>query len=292
MSKNKIANYLISLSVFFVIISVSAKVLFLYYGTLPTFNQIRTVRILRFERNTAFISLIIDVENKNIIPFVIKNANLYAYDFKQKIGDVFIDNEVIVSGNTSTMLRLQLSIPKERIESLVLNEADSLNLELQGQCIMKMLGINKKILINEKISIPVRTMMNEYVFRSFQYAIFSEIGTINPNTKPMQLVIPLKFRNESGIDVYIADLKSQVYINQTLAGTGNIESSFQLADKYKNIPSSLVFSLSDWQSLGYSASNFVKDRLNYRIEGKLDLTVWNKPYKIIIDMQGEAKIKE
>lgn len=291
-NKSVISNYLIAFSLIMIIISLSAKALFLFYGTLPTFNKIQSVRILRIEGDLAFISLVIDVENKNIIPFIIKDSNVYAYDSKQKIGDVFIDNDVTVSANTSTILRLQMSIPREKVETLLLNGSDQYALELQGTCRMNMLGLTKKVKIDEKIEVPVVKMMEEYVFRSFQYAIFSEPGDILISANPMQLRIPLKFRNESGFDVYIADLKSNVYLNQTLAGQGNISESFQLPNKVKDYSTRLVFNLNDWQSLGYSSSNFLKERVVYRIEGKLTVSLWNKPYAVNIDLHGEVPVKK
>lgn len=277
--------YIISAILIFV--SLLGKGLAIIYGTLPKFHKVQSVRILRVENNTAYISLIVEIENRSIVPFSITNSDLSLYDSNKKLGLINIQNNVLVHSNSSSIIKFQLALTKDQILQFVQNNTDSLFLEVQGSCDLKMMGINKTVKISQPMTIYVEKMMDEYIFRVFQNAIFNQNANINRLTTPKSLSIPITLRNESGFDVTITNIQSKVFMNKITAGSGNISSAIELPNNMKNYQTTLLFSLNDLESLSYSSTTIERHRIQYSVDCLMEVSLWNRIYPVLVELNGE-----
>ncbi|HOD54394.1 MAG TPA: hypothetical protein PKJ08_07695 [Candidatus Cloacimonadota bacterium] len=270
-------------------LSLMGRVYVIAYGIMPKFSKVQSVRILRIENENAFISLIVEVENRSAVPFSIISSDMSVFDANQHLGKVLINNNVRVPGNSSSIIKFQMSIPLTKIKEIHHKNLDNLYIQLQGACDLKMLGIYKKVMINQELSVLFSKMIEEYVFRIFQNSVYNENANLNPYTSPKTILIPLTFRNESGVDVNILDMTSKVSVNKLQCGSGNISNEFLLENNIRDKSMFMVCQLNGLDAMQISNPINLNGRNEYSIESLLKLSFWEKIYTIRIELNGEIK---
>jgi len=277
------------ISAILVFLSLAGRLYVIAYGVMPKFSKVQSVRILRIENDNAYISLVLEVENHSPVPFSIISSDLSVFDANQHLGRVLIQNNARVSGNSSSIIKFQLGIPLNKINEINQKNQEKLYLQLQGTCDLKMLGINKKVMINQELSLLFSKMIEEYVFRIFQNAVYNENASLNPYTTPKTLLLPLTFRNESGVNVNIISMESKISINQLQCGSGNISNAFLLENNIRSLSQMMLFELTGLDAMQISNPINAKGRNEFSVESKLQLSFWDKIYTIRIELNGEIK---
>jgi len=270
-----------------VLLSLLGKIGVVFFGTLPNFHKVQSTRILRVENNTAYISLIVEIENRSLIPFSIVNSDLSLYDSNKKLGLITIQNNVFVPGNSSSLIKFQLALSQDQLYNFVQNDIDSLFLSVQGSCDLNMMGISKSVQIHQTLSLFIQKMIEEYIFRVFQNSLFNQNAHLNKLTTPKSLSVPVTLRNESGFDVNINSIKSKVFINQINAGQGNITSVIELPNNMKNYQTSIQFSLAELEAISFSSHILDKKRMEFSVDCIMEVSLWNRIYPVLIELNGE-----
>ncbi len=284
MKKWTIRLYIISFVLIFC--SITAHVIAFSNKINPTFSNVQSIRILRIEKEEAFISLVVEVNNHSLLPFSIINTDLYIYDTSKQLGSVIVQNNVFVPGNSSSIAKFQLLMEKEKMVELLKMNQGSMKVQIQGTCILRILGIRKDVTLNEVLELKLDQMMEEYVFRIFQNSVFVSEHQFDQLINPKNSLFTLKFRNDSGFDVSVNSLKSKLSINQIYAGSSNLSNFLILEKDAIDIEESLVFDLSSLNSLQYSNPLQSENKKNYSIESMMNLFLINRNYNVKIELNG------
>jgi hypothetical protein len=175
---------------------------------------------------------------------------------------------------------------KEKMVELLKMNQGSMKVQIQGTCILRILGIRKDVTLNEVLELKLDQMMEEYVFRIFQNSVFVSEHQFDQLINPKNSLFTLKFRNDSGFDVSINSLKSKLSINQIYAGSSNLSNFLILEKDAIDIEESLVFDLSSLNSLQYSNPLQSENKKNYSIESMMNLFLINRNYNVKIELNG------
>lgn len=252
----------------------------------PTFTNVQSIKILRIEKEDAFISLVVEIDNHSLMPFSIINTDLYVYDTSKQLGSVFIQNNVYVPGNSSSIVKFQLLMNKEKMTELLQMNKDKMNVQIQGTCTLRILGLTKNVVLNEVLELKLDEMMEEYVFRIFQNSVFVSGYKMDQSENPKNITFNLKFRNDSSFDVNIIDFRSKLSINQIYAGDSNISSPFILEKDAIDIEQMMLYDLSALNSLQFSNPFQTENQKSFTIESMLSVFLINKNYNVKIELNG------
>jgi len=155
-----------------------------------------------------FFSTTVKIKNPN--SFKIKTTKIKSeiYSNSVLIGELIIDNELLIKKNSTSLAVSKLSINIKNLNSYLLNEGDS-NLEFKGFATIPFMNHN----IDFKYNYNVDSIINSFLNENFSKNIFSIKNLKLKELKKTKLSFDLilNFNSSMGFDLKIKDLSINIY---------------------------------------------------------------------------------
>jgi LEA14-like dessication related protein len=127
------------------------------------FKGIQNVKLPKFENNALVLDLTLKIENPNRYKIKIKPSELDVYIGGKKMGTVALDEKLVLKKRTEDTYSTQLQCKLEDgilLSLLKFATVKELSVGFKGKVKGSVLGFNKKVDIDEELSIDGSILMN------------------------------------------------------------------------------------------------------------------------------------
>ncbi len=256
---------------------------------MPKIKSITNVNVESIDEDTIKLKLEVNMLNSNIFDLDVEKLNLNIKQNDTILGSAnSLINFKLISDSVCTV-PTTIFISTQKMLNNIKDGQDSVKLELVGNVKVKTKIKN----ISQNISYPITIKINEIIKdailqkseEDFIKIIKAELSDITLSQN--KLIITFAVNNPYNIALVLKDYPATVSINGKEAGTGNLKDTVVIKGKSDNNIGHIVFVLDNFKSATSLLSSLLSKKLEYKTEGDLVISIFNKDVSIPFTFEGD-----
>jgi LEA14-like dessication related protein len=282
----------------FAVIIFSAAVLFFAANTLfctskgiaPEIKDITDIKILELRSDSLTLNINVIALNENDSDIEIYDICLSLIIDSDTIGSAYRNEKVRLKKFDTSTVSLSAILNTPKVIDFASVNKNTAKLKFIGDLTAD-LGLFKlpvgvelehKFDIQRKITETVESDTRKNKLIKVEAAKLKSVGLDNSTVE-----IEFAINNPYGVDFLLKDYPSQIYINENKSGDGNIESEILLEKEAMIVKGSIVYMLSNLETISSLLGSVIKRKLNYQTSGTLHLEVLGYNIKFPFNFKGE-----
>jgi hypothetical protein len=249
--------------------------------TPPTIDEFVSARIIGTDAELIFIEMIWSIKNNSHFPFYLQINEAHFFENNQLMSTVHFPLTTLIAPIYDGTIKFRASIPRETFGNLMSNYIDAYSFHLRAESVAKIMGISKKINIEQHLPINLRYLVTEFLRDSFKNAIDIENPHYIIEGDYAVFVCEVNIYNRGQLSLSFRDFEGKVEINREVTGVSMTFSPFYLTTDDTSQTTTLRFSLDGLLT--------TEDSLGFIITGILRVGIWERIYHFPIQWIGESR---
>jgi hypothetical protein len=276
-------------AIFLTILSVIGKAITIYQSISPIIRITQNAKVLRIENNNVHISLSAEVENQSIFPLSIISSRFSLYDKNKQLGYITLQNYDNIKANSTSIMKFQIVIPLEKINSAKNIDKKSMYLQMQGVCDVKVLGFIKKVHINQAFNLSFESIFEEYIFRVFQSSVSAFKAKYNHQSKQRTIILPINIENKLGTRIDILSIDSKLSVNKIQRASSLQNTNIILLNNASTESITIIYKLENTEEMRFSNPLLAENKNTFSALLNFKVKFFDNLYPISIEIIGEIE---
>lgn len=279
--KNKMIKFsflLISAVAFFLVVN---KFLCTPKGVVPEIIDVEDINILEIQIDSLRLDISVIAVNKNNSEIEVVDIYFNLLTGNDTIGNAVRYGETIIDKLDTAEINFIANLSTVKSIELASKEDQSVNLRMLGKATADLGIISLPVDFDITHTFDLKDKLTETIEKDVRDNRLLAVGTAKLKSLRLNsstVTVEFTLTNPYGIDIVLKGYPSQIYINDNHAGEGDIKSEVLLKQEKSDIKGTVIYELSNVETLTSLFGSILKRKLAYRTTGILNLEVLG--YKI------------
>lgn len=259
--------------------------------TLPIKDVIRC-ELISVRSDSIVIETTVPIQNMNMIPVKLRTFELLAYKIQQPIGTITLDRSLTIPAYTEKAIKLTARLNFNETIAALADQEDTLIVWGEGQLKTSFLHTYRNFRVQTPIHIPIRQTLQNYFKDHLQEIVqVKNAILIGYDVNNYEVVIPFIAKHHFPVPLTIESYISDLYINNNLAGYGDLPEVLNVLPFRPAIAGQFMYSLDGWDPFAFSNKEVLRTNMNYLTKGDITLSFLQTKISIPYSLSGTIKAK-
>ncbi len=240
----------------------------------PTVDKIRDIQVVSISPDKSVVKVSLIVNNPNCYKLKVDKLNIELQNKDRgKIGAATLSKEVIVPKRSSINVDFNVELDTRPVVKMVSSLDQKVQFYIVGKGHGKALGIGKSFKFDEPYELDLKEHLQNMLTRfsasgqnlfKVQRTSVEKIGIGETELQVSFLIL-----NPYGFTFNLKGFPADIYINDKLAGRGNLKNQLGFTEDVYSKDGAMIFKLSNLKSILGAVSGALKGEISYTVKGKV-----------------------
>ncbi len=245
----------------------------------PRIEKLNKVEMLTLRPDSLSLKLGLQVINPNFYGIRINQVEFEILDLKEIfVGTGELSEAVGIKGRSSENVDLILNLDTRKAVKTVDPESRSLGIIIRGNAQARALGFGKTQAIDQKYVVSIEDYVHKWIpdltmdSKGFFRITDTEVDT--DTTGKTRIKIHFLMFNPYGLDYELVAFPARIFLNDALAGKGELDAPVVVNDQRESHQGSMTFSIDNTAALISLGSSLLTKELKYEVKGTIHYRVF------------------
>lgn len=253
----------------------------------PVVEKIHDVKVLSITPDKIELELAISVKNPNAYKLKLNqmSIDLLSKD-RERIGKAELNKAVEIPKKRANALHFKVSLETRPTTRMISRSGQSVFFYVSGKGEGKVLCVHKKFEFEEPYELDMREHLEDLIprFESGGANLFQLKRSYVEKLGITETKVNVDFilLNPFGLSFRLVGFPAEIYINDKIAGSGNLANQLNFDENVYSRDGSMQFKVSNWKSIVGAVKGAVKGEIRYRVQGTVIIDAFGmeirKPY--------------
>jgi len=270
-----------------ILISVSVTSCHFFFKK-PKVKGIHDIKVKSITPDRIDIVLSIEITNPNGYKLQLQELNVFISDkARVDIGNARISKPFFVSKQSSAILDVDVSLDTRRVAKVVSHSKQTIFLNVRGNGKGTVLGFRKDFEFDAPFELPLKKHLEDLIpkFTAMGQDLFKVQNSSVRMTSINETELKVRFliMNPYGITFTLSKFPADIYINQKLAGKGDLETKLVFDENIYSREGVMVFKINNIKTIVGAVKGVFKGEIAFEVKGNVLITAFgmeiNKPFQ-------------
>lgn len=240
----------------------------------PSVEKIRDLQIVSISPDKSIVNVSLIVNNPNCYKLKVDRLNIELQNKDRgKVGTASLAKDVVIPKRSSVNLDFKVELDTRPVVKMVSSLDQKVQFYIIGKGRGKALGIGKSFSFDEPYELDLKEHLENLLTRfsasgqslfKVQRTSVEKIGI-----GETELNVSFMILNPYGFTFNFKGFPAEIYINNKLAGKGNLKNQLGFTENVYSKDGVMVFKLSNLKSILGAVSGALKGEISYTVKGKV-----------------------
>lgn len=243
-------------------------------GMAPEIISVDSVKIKNMTEELVELSITVTAVNHNGFGVSIKEMNSRIEFEKDSIGSSVREDEFSVPGNDTVSVSMDVLLITDKIASILNEKIDTVHFNLKGSLNSEVAFITMPVDFDIPVSIPLKEHLQKSVEAEIKNKNLISVRSASlkkASLKNSFVLVKFNIKNPYNVDVEVIDYTSEIFINNDVAGTGNIDKEKIPVKAGTTSTGEVTYKLKNLNLVTSIFGSILNRKLTYRTSGILTL---------------------
>lgn len=243
-------------------------------GMAPEIISVDSVKIKNMTEELVELSITVTAVNHNGFGVSIKEMNSRIEFEKDSIGSSVHEDEFSVPGNDTVSVSMDVLLITDKIASILNEKIDTVHFNLKGSLNSEVAFITMPVDFDIPVSIPLKEHLQKSVEAEIKNKNLISVRSASlkkASLKNSFVLVKFNIKNPYNVDVEVIDYTSEIFINNDVAGTGNIDKEKIPVKAGTTSTGEVTYKLKNLNLVTSIFGSILNRKLTYRTSGILTL---------------------
>lgn len=240
----------------------------------PTVEKIRDFKVISISPDKSVVEISLIVNNPNSYKIRLSKLDIQLLNKDRgKVGTAALSKEVMIPKKASINLDFRVELDTRPVVKMVSGLDQKVQFYVQGQGRGKALGMGRNFGFDESYELDLREHLENLLskFSASGQSLFKiQRTTVEKiGIGETELHVDFIILNPYGFSFNFKGFPAEIYLNNKLAGTGNLQNQLRFDENIYSKEGVMIFKLSNLKSILGAVSGVFKGEIAYTVKGKV-----------------------
>lgn len=254
----------------------------------PTVDKIRDIKVLSITPDKSLVEISLVVNNPNSYKIRVSKLDIELLNKDRgKVGIASLNKEIEIPKKASTTIDFKVELDTRPVVKMVSGIDQKVQFFVTGKGRGKALGMGKNFCFDEPYELDLQEHLQNLLSRfsaSGQSLFKVQRTTVEKvGIGETELHVNFMILNPYGFTFNFKGFPAEIYLNDKLAGTGNLQNQLSFNENIYSKDGVMIFKLSNLKSILGALKGVFKGEVAYTVKGKVMIDAMgmeiNRPYE-------------
>jgi LEA14-like dessication related protein len=254
----------------------------------PTVDKIRDIKVLSITPDKSLVEISLVVNNPNSYKIRVSKLDIELLNKDRgKVGIASLNKEIEIPKKASTTIDFKVELDTRPVVKMVSGIDQKVQFFVTGKGRGKALGMGKNFSFDEPYELDLQEHLQNLLSRfsaSGQSLFKVQRTTVEKvGIGETELHVNFMILNPYGFTFNFKGFPAEIYLNDKLAGTGNLQNQLSFNENIYSKDGVMIFKLSNLKSILGALKGVFKGEVAYTVKGKVMIDAMgmeiNRPYE-------------
>jgi LEA14-like dessication related protein len=259
-------------------------------GIAPEIIEVTDIKILKLNSDSLELDISLLTLNKNNSDIGIENIYLNLVFEKDTIGTAFRKEKIELKSLDTSTVNFIANLSTLKAIEIASNKKDTIDLNMKGKVASDLGLITMPVEVDLNHKFDLRKALTETIEKDTKNNKLIKVQSAKLNSLSLgksTVEVEFKLTNPYGIDILLKNYPSQIFINENKSGEGNISSEIKLQKENAAAVGSVIYELSNTNTISSLFGSILKRKLEYRTSGVIKIEISGYDIQFPFNFKGE-----